>query len=153
MTPASRSKDYRIDGPGRYMTMTLHPHEFIRRFLMHVLPKGLHRIRHYGLLANGNRADNIARVRELIAHGASRQGKPEEAKAADTDQPCVHARLCPCCGGRMLIIKTFAPPRLRAQVSACSDHATDRDRQPHDDVAATCSTQCRRCATLVLHQP
>ena len=103
-------KDYRIDGPGRYMTMTLHPHEFIRRFLMHVLPKGLHRIRHYGLLANGNRADNIARVRELIAHGASRQGKPEEAKAADTDQPCVHARPCPCCGGRMLIIETFAPP-------------------------------------------
>jgi Putative transposase len=46
--------------------MTLHPHEFIRRFLMHVLPKGFHRIRHYGLFANGNRADNIARARELL---------------------------------------------------------------------------------------
>jgi putative transposase len=45
-----KCKDYRIDGPGRYMTMTLHPHEFIRRYLMHVLPKGLHCIRHYGLL-------------------------------------------------------------------------------------------------------
>ena len=103
-----KCKDYRIDGPGRYTTMTLHPHEFIRRFLMHVLPKGLHRIRHYGLLANGNRADNIARVRQLLAM-APRAKEPEDAKAADTDQPCVHPRPCPCCGGRMLIIETFAP--------------------------------------------
>jgi hypothetical protein len=51
-----RWKDYRIDGPGCWKTMTLAPHEFIRRFLMHVLPKGFHRIRHYGLFANGNRA-------------------------------------------------------------------------------------------------
>jgi len=49
-------KDYRIKGPGRYNTMTLPTHAFIRRFLMHVLPKGVHRIRHYGLFANGNRA-------------------------------------------------------------------------------------------------
>jgi hypothetical protein len=49
-------KDYRIEGPARYTTMTLDTHEFIRRFLMHVLPKGLHRIRHSGLLANGHRA-------------------------------------------------------------------------------------------------
>ena len=88
--------------------MTLTTPEFIRRFLMHVLPKGLHRIRHYGLLANGNRADNIARVRELLAM-APRAKEPEEAKAADTDQPCVHPRPRPCCGGRMLIIETFAP--------------------------------------------
>ena len=60
-------KDYRIEGPGRYKTMTLPTHEFIRRFLMHVLPKGFHRIRHYGLFANGNRAANIARARELLA--------------------------------------------------------------------------------------
>ena len=60
-------KDYRIEGPGRYKTMTLSTHEFIRRFLMHVLPKGVHRIRHYGLFANGNRAANIARARELLA--------------------------------------------------------------------------------------
>jgi putative transposase/transposase-like zinc-binding protein len=103
-----KCKDYRIDGPRRYTTMTLATHEFIRRFLMHVLPKGLHRIRHYGLLVNGNRADNIARVRELLAM-APRAKEPEEAKAADTDQPCVHPRPCPCCGGRMLIIETFAP--------------------------------------------
>src|SRR6185436_19697621 len=62
-----RWKDYRIDRPDRWKTMTLSPHEFIRRFLMHVLPKGFHRIRHYGLFANGNRAANIARARELLA--------------------------------------------------------------------------------------
>ena len=61
-------KDYRIEGPGRYKTMTLPTHEFIRRFLIHVLPKGLHRIRHYRLFANGkNRATNIARARQLFA--------------------------------------------------------------------------------------
>ena len=60
-------KDYRIAGPGRYKTMTLPTHEFIRRFLIHVLPKGLHRIRHYGLFANGNRSTNIALARELLA--------------------------------------------------------------------------------------
>src|SRR5262249_34617844 len=63
---AFRWKDYRLDGPDRWKTMTLHPHEFIRRFLMHVLPKGFHRIRHYGLFANGNRAENIDRARELL---------------------------------------------------------------------------------------
>jgi hypothetical protein len=60
-------KDYRTEGSGRYKTMTLSTHEFIRRFLIHVLPKGVHRIRHYGLFANGNRAANIARARELLA--------------------------------------------------------------------------------------
>ena len=63
-------KDYRIDGPDRWKTMRLHPHEFIRRFLLHVLPKGFHRIRHYGLFANANRADNIAKARALL--GATR---------------------------------------------------------------------------------
>ena len=53
-----RYKDYRIEGPGRYKTMTLKPDEFIRRFLIHVLPKGFHRIRHYGLLASGTKADD-----------------------------------------------------------------------------------------------
>ena len=64
---AFRWKDYRINGPGRWKTMTLAPHEFIRRFLMHVLPKGFHRIRHYGMLASANRAANLARARELLA--------------------------------------------------------------------------------------
>ena len=104
-----KCKDYRIDGPGRYMTMTLHPHEFIRRFLMHVLPKGLHRIRHYGLLANGNRADNIARVRELIAMAPRAKESLRKRRPQTPISPACTPRPCPCCGGRMLIIETFAP--------------------------------------------
>jgi hypothetical protein len=60
-------RDYRTEGPGRYKSMTLPTHEFIGCFPMHVLPRGLHRIHHYGLFANGNRAANIARARELPA--------------------------------------------------------------------------------------
>jgi len=100
-------KDYRIDGPGRYKTMTLATHEFIRRFLMHVLPKGLHRIRHYGLFANSNRAANIARGRELL--GVSPRPRPAETcKTAAADEHRVLPRPCRCCGGRMIIIETFA---------------------------------------------
>jgi hypothetical protein len=99
-------KDYRIEGPGRYKTMTLPTHEFIRRFLMHVLPRGFHRIRHYGLLATGNRAANIAQARKLLAV-PSRPKEPETPEAA-LDEPCVLPRPCPCCGGRMIIIETFA---------------------------------------------
>jgi hypothetical protein len=99
-----RWKDYRIEGPGRWKTMTITPHEFIRRFLMHVLPKGFHRIRHYGLFGNGNRVSNIAKARELLAVPArSEQLDTPEAPAAD--EP---SRPCPCCGGRMFIIETFA---------------------------------------------
>jgi len=103
---AFRWKDYRLDGPDRWKTMTLTPHEFIRRFLIHVLPKGFHRIRHYGLFANGNRADNIARARALL-------NVPPPVKQADEDKPPAddpRVLPCPCprCGGRMLIIETFA---------------------------------------------
>ncbi len=101
-------KDYRIEGPGRYKTMTLPTHEFIRRFLMHVLPKGLHRIRHYGLFANGNRAANVARARELLAM-PPRSKEPETLEATAADEPRVLPRPCPCCAGRMIIIETFAP--------------------------------------------
>ena len=87
--------------------MTLATHEFIRRFLIHVLPKGFHRIRHYGLFANGNRAANIARARELLAV-PSRSEQPETSEAAALDEPRVLPRPCPCCGGRMIIIETFA---------------------------------------------
>ena len=102
-----RWKDYRIEGPGRYKTMTLPTHEFIRRFLMHVLPKGFHRIRHYGLFANGNRAANIARARELLAV-PPRVPQHETDCTAESEQPRVLPRPCPCCGGRMIIIETFA---------------------------------------------
>ena len=103
---AFKYKDYRIEGPARYKTMTLATHEFIRRFLIHVLPKGFHRIRHYGLLANGNRAANIAQARDLLAVSAPPE-QPETPKAA-TDEPRVLPRPCPCCGGRMIVIETFA---------------------------------------------
>ena len=87
--------------------MTLATAEFIRRFLIHVLPSGFHRIRHYGLLASGTRADNIARARELLAVSKS-EGQPT-ATAVDAGKP-----KCPCCGGRMIIIEVFergATPR------------------------------------------
>jgi hypothetical protein len=107
---AFKYKDYRIEGPARYKTMTLTSDEFIRRFLMHVLPKGFHRIRHYGLLANGSRAANIAHARQLLAVPAQPK-EPENAHAAEAaaaDEPRVLPRPCPCCGGRMIIIETFA---------------------------------------------
>jgi hypothetical protein len=102
---AFRYKDYRIEGPARYKTMTLATDEFIRRFLIHVLPKGLHRIRHYGLLASPNRAANIAHARELLAVPPPVK-KPETPKAA-IDEPRVLPLPCPCCGGRMIVIETF----------------------------------------------
>ena len=123
-----RWKDYRIEGPGRYTTMTLPTHEFIRRFLMHVLPKGVHRIRHYGLFANGNRGAKIARARELLAM-PPRMTEPETNATFEPDQPRVLPRPCPCCGGRMIIIETFArgcqpkhrptaaPPAIRIDTS------------------------------------
>src|SRR5215471_17043157 len=102
---AFRWKDYRLDGPDRWQTMTLHPHEFIRRFLMHVLPKGFHRIRHYGLFANGNRAENIDRARELLNVPPHVKEADEHKMAADDARvlPCP----CPRCGGRMIVIETF----------------------------------------------
>jgi hypothetical protein len=80
--------------------VTLATDEFIRRFLIHVLPKGFHRIRHYGLFAKGACADNIARARELLAV-AKPEGHP--TAAGDPKKPT-----CPCCGGRMIIIEVFA---------------------------------------------
>jgi hypothetical protein len=114
MSPSTREaslkwKDYRIEGRDRYKQMTLATHEFIRRFLIHVLPKGLHRIRHYGLFAKGSCADNIARARELLAISNS-QGKPTVG-TVDPSKPS-----WPCCGGRMIIIEVFercATPRHR----------------------------------------
>ncbi|MGB8398201.1 IS91 family transposase [Bradyrhizobium sp.] len=104
-----RWKDYRAEDRDRQKVMTVTTAEFIRRFLIHVLPQGFHRIRHYGLLASGTRADNIARARELLA-ASKPEGPPTEA-AADPIKPD-----CPCCGGRMIIIEVFergATPRYR----------------------------------------
>jgi len=106
-------KDYRAEGHERYKLMTLTNHEFIRRFLIHVLPGGFHRIRHYGLFANGSRADNIARARELLAVPTP---KTDRAAASNASEPSALAHPCPCCGGRMIIIETFergTTPRYR----------------------------------------
>jgi hypothetical protein len=100
-------KDYRLDGSARYKTMTLATDEFIRRFLLHVLPKRFHRIRHYGLLASGNRAANLARARDLLAV-PSPSKQPDTPEAAANDEQRMLPCPCPCCGGRMLIIETFA---------------------------------------------
>ena len=107
-----RYKDYRREGPERQRVMTLAPHEFIRRFLLHVLPHGFHRIRHYGLLASSARKADIARARELLAVSTP---PPEPI---ETVEPPNQLPPCPCCGGRMRIIETFerwmqprAPPR------------------------------------------
>jgi hypothetical protein len=99
-----RSKDYRRNGQERYRTMTLVPGEFIRRFLLHVLPKGFHRIRHYGLLASTRKA-NIARARELLAAPEPQTVRDETTSAAAA--PIDHRPPCPCCGGRMIIVETF----------------------------------------------
>ena len=94
-------KDYRAKGRERQKIMTLATGEFIRRFLIHVLPAGFHRIRHYGLFASATREKNIARARELLA-------VPEPPSDAG-DNPCEPQMLypCPCCGGSMTIIETF----------------------------------------------
>jgi len=99
-------KDYRLDGSARYKTMTLATDEFIRRFLLHVLPAGFHRIRYYGFLASQSRARNIARIRELLAAPLI----PVDAiKAlnASSEEPKAPEHPCPRCGGPMRIIETF----------------------------------------------
>ncbi|TAV67886.1 IS91 family transposase [Rhizobium leguminosarum] len=96
-----RYKDYRRDGADRQQIMTLAIEEFIRRFLLHVLPRGFHRIRHYGLLAGSARKTSLALARELLDVAPPvDDGKPGEPD--DFRPPC------PCCGGRMIVIDVFA---------------------------------------------
>jgi len=102
-----RYKDYRRDGGERQRTMTLAADEFIRRFLLHVLPQSFHRIRHYGLLASAGRKANVARARKLLAAPAPSETQ-ELAPEPDPRPPC------PCCGGRMVVIEILrrsAQPR------------------------------------------
>jgi Putative transposase/Transposase zinc-binding domain len=109
-----RYKDYRRDGADRQQVMTLATDEFVRRFLLHMLPRGFHRIRHYGLLAGAARKASLALARELLnAAPPTRQDPPAEPD--DFRPPC------PCCGGRMLVIEMFerwkqprGPPDTRA---------------------------------------
>jgi hypothetical protein len=116
-----RYKDYRAKGRARHKTMTLPAHEFIRRFLIHVLPSGFHRIRHYGLFANGGRVANIARARKLLGVVAAQTDPTDtnDGEVTALSQPC------PCCGGRMIIIETSkrghqprAPPHTPIRIAA-----------------------------------
>jgi hypothetical protein len=110
-----RWKDYRArtgaTGRAWIKTMTLPADEFIRRFLLHVLPDGFHRIRHYGLFASGTRAANIARIRSLLAPAPSSDAVDRHSAHDEIPAPA-----CPCCGGRLMIIERFRPgvhPRMR----------------------------------------
>jgi hypothetical protein len=116
-------KDYRAKGRDRQKVMTLQAPEFIHRFLLHVLPKGFHRIRHYGLFANGGRTENLARARQLLDIEATQDAENpgnQENEAHDRGPP----QPCPACGGPMILIDTFGPgqhphrPRPRAPPTA-----------------------------------
>jgi len=114
-----RYKDYRAKGRTRQKVMTLEPDEFMRRFLLHVLPKGFHRIRHYGLIANADRRDNLAIARQLLHDTPPVNEKPD---AAESQPACVPPTfVCPGCGAPMTIVDTLlrrhpirAPPLPRA---------------------------------------
>lgn len=106
-----RYKDYRRSTPDRQQVMTLRADEFIRRFLLHCLPRGVHRIRHYGLLASGTRKAHLERARQLLALA------PPAADETPSEPPDPRPP-CPCCGGTMIIIEIIerrylprGPPR------------------------------------------
>lgn len=115
-TVAFKWKDYRIKRGDRMKTMHLTTTEFIRRFLIHVLPSGFHRIRHTGFLANGIRRDRIAKIRCLLDAEPEPGQMPDEATSSESDDPPGH-QPCPKCGGIMIVIETFLrgqTPKSRA---------------------------------------
>ncbi|MEM8624614.1 MAG: transposase [Pseudomonadota bacterium] len=117
-----RVKNYRLEGHGRHTTTTLDTYEFTRRFLIHVPPKGQHRIRHYGFLGNGCRAGNIARIKDLL-HASPPRSKQDRRDGSDTadDRPRTLALPCPHCSGRLIIVGSFPPG---SQPRALPDHRT-----------------------------
>ncbi|MDP3496838.1 MAG: IS91 family transposase [Candidatus Nitrotoga sp.] len=106
-------KDYRETGETRHKTMTLKTDEFMRRFLLHVLPSGFHRIRHYGLIANSGRRENLARARELL------NVVPVELKEMDVSNEAVTPTfVCRDCGAAMIVTGILArAPNIRAPPS------------------------------------
>jgi len=106
-----RWKDYRAKGRTRYKTMTLSADEFMRRFLLHVLPTGFHRIRHFGLLANAGRKENLATARELLH--VVRDDHVGAIAPIESAQPTF---VCRCCGASMIIIETFVRGSVRGQL-------------------------------------
>lgn len=115
-TVAFRWKDYRNKGNDRQKVMRLATGEFIRRFLIHVLPDGFHRIRHYGFIASANRKTNIARIR-LVLGVTSKTTSDQAQPDAEQIQPLTLREPCPDCGGTLRIVETFKRgqrPRTRA---------------------------------------
>jgi hypothetical protein len=104
-------KDYRTKHRDRYKTMTLTTDEFIRRFLIHVLPSGFHRIRHYGLFANHTRVKYVQRLRELLNDNTL--DDVPETNVVDDNLPTT-TYICPACGAPMMIIETFEKQMPRA---------------------------------------
>ena len=98
-----------IEGIDAAAARTNRADEFIRRFLLHVLPKGFHRIRHYGLLASAGCKANIARAKKLMAAPMPEIDPPAARDTADPHTTTDHRPSCPCCGGRMIIVEVFAP--------------------------------------------
>ncbi len=112
-----RWKDYRDKGKTRHKTMTLAPEEFMRRFLLHVLPSGFHRIRHYGLLANNARKENLALARQLLQVAPAAKSEVDPAEAPN--DPVRPSFVCAHCGAPMVIVETLrrerpirAPPQI-----------------------------------------
>jgi hypothetical protein len=116
-----RYKDYRRPGADRQQVVTLATDEFIRRFLLHVLPRGFHRIRHYGLLASSSRKTSLALARELLAVAPPVMNDPPA-------EPDGFRPPCPCCGGRMIVIEVFE--RWRQPRGPPGKTATNRENAP-----------------------
>jgi hypothetical protein len=122
-------KDYRIDGLARWKTMTLTTFAFIRRFLIHVLPRGFHRIRHYGLFANGNRAANVARARELLGRASPELAEEDASVEPDT----AHAAVAACWSSRS---SRAVAGRARGQ------HRSSSGPTPHEVLHAAMADHC-----------
>ncbi len=111
-----RWKDFRAKGNTRHKAMTLSPEEFMRRFLLHVLPSGLHRIRHYGFLSNGNRRLGLAAALQLLGvQAGATVASADEAAANEEPTPKPPTFVCRHCGRPMVIVLLLAPePSIRA---------------------------------------
>jgi hypothetical protein len=115
-----RWKDYRVKGRTRYKTMTLAAEQFMRRFLLHVLPRGFHRIRHYGLLGNARRALELATARTLLHAEPPAPREAHRSSTADHSSVAPHPFVCPHCGAPMLVVCTLPPqPHIRAPPAPC----------------------------------
>ena len=154
-----RWKDYRAKGKTRYKTMTLGADEFMRRFLLHVLPGGFHRIRHYGLLANAGRREHLARARELLhVVPAAAEPQPPEARRR---QRRAHLRLSAlrCSDDHRRDLRPRATDSRTAHVASCSMstgigcvNGTSALRRP-PPIADGFALRCRNVASRPLRHP